>query len=216
VIIVTWNKKNYVIDLLRSLEALNYAHDRLDVLVVDNASSDGTVEALKADFPAIQLLENKENLGGTGGFNTGLQWAAGQPPDAYDYLWLLDNDVQVHQDALLELVAILDTHKDVAVAGSTMMQLDFPWRINEMGAYVDRGCGRLLFNQHLQEIPSLQGRPVAALTALSIVIASRFLHSGFVRVKLMELGPRWSKKKGQETQSRAVSIGNGRHHPNLP
>ncbi len=159
IIIVTWNKKEYVIDLLKSLSSLSFPRQQLDILVIDNASNDGTVEALKTQFDDIQIIENSENIGGTGGFNTGLAWAFEQPESRFDFLWLLDNDVVVHKDALTELVAELEQNPEVAVAGSTMMQLDFPWRINEMGAFVDKGSGRLIFNRHHEEIPSWQGKP---------------------------------------------------------
>ncbi len=163
IIIVTWNKKEYVIDLLKSLSFLSFPEKQLDILVIDNASNDGTVEALKAEFKHIKLIQNAENIGGTGGFNTGLGWAFEQPESKYDFLWLLDNDVVVHKDALTELVTELEENPEVAIAGSTMMQLDFPWRINEMGAFVDRGSGRLIFNRHHEEIPRWQGKPFKEL-----------------------------------------------------
>ncbi|WP_428355698.1 glycosyltransferase family 2 protein [Methyloprofundus sp.] len=163
IIIVTWNKKSYVLDLLNSLSTLTFPRDQLDILVIDNASNDGTVEALEAEFSDIQIIRNSENLGGTGGFNTGLAWAFEQAEAQYDYLWLLDNDVVVHQNALSELVTLLDSQTDIAIAGSTMMQLDYPWRINEMGAFVDRGRGTLLFNRHLQEVPGWREKTLPEL-----------------------------------------------------
>ncbi len=99
IIIVTWNKKDYVLQLLASLDGLDYPRDKLDVVVVDNASNDGTVEAIREQYPTINLICNPENIGGTGGFNTGLKWAFQQPEEKYDYLWLLDNDVLVHRQA---------------------------------------------------------------------------------------------------------------------
>jgi len=168
VIIVTWNKKSYVVDLLQSLQRLTYPVQQLDVLVVDNASSDGTSEALKRDFPGIHIIENSENLGGTGGFNTGLRYAFAQPEGKYDYLWLLDNDVQVHRNALAELVALLESEQDAAVAGSTMMQLTTPWRINEMGAFVDLHRGRLLLNRHREDVPGLEGKTLEELHNMDI------------------------------------------------
>lgn len=163
IIIVTWNKKRYVLDLLKSVNALDYPRHALDVLVVDNASQDGTADAIAADYPEIFLIRNAENIGGTGGFNTGLQWAFEQPEGSYKYLWLLDNDVLVHRHALTALVEILETNPDVAIAGSTMMQLDFPWRINEMGCFVKRNSGALILNRHFEEIVSWRGRPVQEL-----------------------------------------------------
>ena len=68
VIIVTWNKAQYVLNLLASLSTLDYPRSLLDIVVVDNASQDNTVEAIKSRYPDVTLLCNSENLGGTGGF----------------------------------------------------------------------------------------------------------------------------------------------------
>jgi GT2 family glycosyltransferase len=168
VIIVTWNKKQYLLDLLDSLADLEHASYRIDILVVDNASDDGTREAIRAKHPKVRLIHNQDNLGGTGGFNTGLRWAFEQPSGRYQYLWLLDNDVLVHRNALVELVALLESHPDIAVAGSTMMQLDYPWRINEMGAFIDRSSGKMIFNRHLESIPSWQGCSVQELLSTEV------------------------------------------------
>jgi GT2 family glycosyltransferase len=163
VIIVTWNKQEYLLQLLQSLSQLNYPEHRRDLLVVDNASDDGTVALIKAQFPHVRVLCNAENLGGTGGFNTGLQWGIDQPPGDYDYFWLLDNDVVVHRNALADLVDTLQRETDAAIAGSTMMQLDYPYRINEMGAFVDRVRGDLLFHRHRQKVAAWSGRPLTEL-----------------------------------------------------
>jgi GT2 family glycosyltransferase len=145
VIIVTFNKKEYVVNLIESLRSIEY--ENYDIVLVDNASSDGTVEFLAANFPDLHVIRNSENTGGSGGFNTGLQFAFQQ--EGYDYLWLLDNDVEVSKDALSRLVAVLEAHPDVAVAGSQMCQLDNPGVTNEIGAYVDLHNGGLVLNRHL-------------------------------------------------------------------
>jgi len=173
-IIVTWNKKTYLLELLASLSSLDYSS--LEILVVDNASQDGTAAAIKNTYPHLHLLVNQENLGGTGGFNTGLQWAFAQPTGRYQYLWLLDNDVLVHRRTLSELVELLETKPDLAVAGSTMMQLDYPWRINEMGAYVHRGSGLLVLNRHLETIPTWQGRSMPELLTMEVDLSKQLLH----------------------------------------
>ena len=82
----------------------------MDILVVDNHSNDHTAEAITQLYPHIHLIVNSENLGGTGGFNTGLKWAFGQPESRYKYYWLLDNDVVVHRQTLIELVKLLEAH----------------------------------------------------------------------------------------------------------
>ncbi len=164
ILIVTWNKKDYVLDLLNSLGQLDYPRDALDIVVVDNASTDGTPEAIAAAHPEVYLICNPENVGGTGGFNTGMRYALHELPEgSFDYLWLLDNDVLVHRQALNQLVQVLEENPDVAVAGSTMMQLDFPWRINEMGCFLNRGAGLLVLNRHFEEITGWQGRDMREL-----------------------------------------------------
>ncbi len=176
VIIVTWNKKQYVLDLLSSLANMDYPNAALTVLVVDNASEDGTVEAIAQAHPSVTVVRNAENLGGTGGFNTGLHWAFQQAQGQFKYLWLLDNDVLVHRRALAELVAVLETQPDIAVAGSTMMQLDYPYRINEMGAFFNRANGQLILNRHHETIPHWQGRRVQELLSADPNLPQYLLH----------------------------------------
>ena len=163
IIIVTWNKKQDVLNLLKSVKNMDYPPSSADVLVIDNASQDGTWEAISAAYPYARVIRNTENLGGSDGFNTGLQWAFDQPPGRYRYLWLLDNDVTVHPLALAELVELLKKNQNIAVAGSTMMQLDCPWRINEMGAFLNRSSGRLILNRHLETVAAWEGRSLASL-----------------------------------------------------
>lgn len=175
IIIVTWNKKDYVINLLESLSGINYPNDKMNIVVVDNASEDGTVSSLKQNFPQVTILENEQNLGGTGGFNTGLDWAFSHQ-QRYDYFWLLDNDVVVHQNALSALVKILEDNADIAIAGSTMMQLDYPWRVNEMGAFIDRASGNLVLNRHMEEIANWQGKSMAELLQMDVSLADQLMH----------------------------------------
>ncbi len=145
IIIVTYNKKKYVIDLLNSLKEIDYKN--YDIAVVDNASTDGTVESIKRSFPSVTVVANSKNMGGSGGFNTGLSYAFNK--EKYEYYWLLDNDVVVSKDALRVLVETLDNNSDIAIAGSQMCQLDNPEVTNEIGAYVDFHRGSLVLNRHL-------------------------------------------------------------------
>ncbi|MBE9562844.1 MAG: glycosyltransferase family 2 protein [Proteobacteria bacterium] len=174
IIIVTWNKKKYVLDLLNSITTLECSNYSIDILVVDNASEDGTVDAIKINYPQVNLICNPENIGGTGGFNTGLKWAFNN--DNYKYLWLLDNDVLVHKQALIELVTVLEENSDIAIAGSTMLQLDYPWRVNEMGAFIDRVTGKLILNRHLETIPSWQGYSAQELLQKDADLTKHLIH----------------------------------------
>ncbi|MBQ0083569.1 MAG: glycosyltransferase family 2 protein [Clostridiales bacterium] len=88
-IVVTFNRKT---DLLRNIEALkNQVFDNLDILVIDNASTDGTADALKdyIEQDEIKYYNTGSNLGGAGGFNYGMRIAAEL---GYEFLWIMDDD----------------------------------------------------------------------------------------------------------------------------
>ena len=91
VVIVNWNRHECVLSLMDSLWTVDQSE--LRVIVVDNASSDGSAAAIRDHALPVILLENSENLGGSGGFNTGIRYAL----EHFDqqFIWLLDNDAEV-------------------------------------------------------------------------------------------------------------------------
>lgn len=136
VVIVTYNKFGYVRDLIKSFEHLNYDRDLIDIIVVDNASVDGTEEKLKAEFAdEITIIQTGANLGGAGGFNTGMRYAMERLEN--DFIWLLDNDVVVHSESLNELMDATKANPDAAAVGSMILQLDNPELVNEIGASIN-------------------------------------------------------------------------------
>jgi GT2 family glycosyltransferase len=94
-VVVTYNRK----DLLRiCLQAVHQQTRPVDaILVVDNASTDGTAGMIAAEFPDLQYLRLADNLGGAGGFNAGM-WRACQ--DGHDWIWIMDDDCRPAEDCL--------------------------------------------------------------------------------------------------------------------
>jgi hypothetical protein len=82
----------------------------------------------------VILIKNKENTGGSGGFNTGMKEALKKD---YRYLYLLDNDIILHENALTELYDYLESHQNVGIAGSLLYSMDNPTEIQELGAKID-------------------------------------------------------------------------------
>jgi N-acetylglucosaminyl-diphospho-decaprenol L-rhamnosyltransferase len=133
VVIVSWNVR----ELLRRAVATvheSFAGSRIayQVVVVDNASADGTPEMLRADHPEVLLLEAGRNLGFAGGNNLALRrLLAGESsslsprpsPLSPDYFLLLNPDTEVVGDAIPRLVRYLEAHPDVALVGP---QLRYP------------------------------------------------------------------------------------------
>lgn len=95
-VVVTYNRKELLCQCLQALHGQN--DPRLDILVIDNASTDGTGQAVQAlGLPRLQYLNTGSNLGGAGGFAYGVRKAA---TAGYDYLWLMDDDTLPQPGAL--------------------------------------------------------------------------------------------------------------------
>lgn len=143
IVICNWNKKDYVLKCIESVKQLNYRN--YDITVVDNASTDGSVEAIEAEYPDVTLIKNTENKGGSGGFNTGIKYMLNK--NKYKYLYLLDNDVIVDQDALYELVKEMESDEHLGIVGSKIYVMDIPNQIQELGAFVRWNNATLEFNK---------------------------------------------------------------------
>jgi GT2 family glycosyltransferase len=96
VVIVTWNRKEDVLAAVASVYAQTYRP--VEIVVVDNGSTDGTVAALQTDFPAITLITLDHNAGITTGRNLGIQAAQGE------FIFILDSDATLNPDTLDSVV----------------------------------------------------------------------------------------------------------------
>ncbi len=98
-VVVTYNRLD---KLKRSLAALSESDTPCDVLVVDNASTDGTSEWLASvRSETVSVINTGKNIGGAGGFNLGMRKAVGM---GYEFIWLMDDDCMVHRESLLRLL----------------------------------------------------------------------------------------------------------------
>ncbi len=117
IILLNYNGGDHTITCLESLGLLNYSPDRLEVIVVDNASSDGSAEAISESFPDVKLIRSPENVGFSRGANLGASHASG------GYLAFLNNDMKVDPGWLDPLVAAM-TDPSVGCAGSVIRSWD--------------------------------------------------------------------------------------------
>lgn len=114
VIVVNRNGRDLLADCLASVQ-LAVEGLITEVIVVDNASVDGSLEYLAASQPNAKVIANLENLGFAAANNQALQVATG------DYVLLLNNDTIVHEGALKKMVECLDVRPDVGVLGPLLM-----------------------------------------------------------------------------------------------
>ncbi|MEV0402392.1 glycosyltransferase [Actinoallomurus sp. NPDC050550] len=107
--VVTYDRRDLLTEALTALEGQTRPPDT--VVVVDNASADGTSRLVRERFPAVRLLELPRNTGGAGGFAAGIARALELGADA---LWLLDDDTVPEPGALAALLAARDRGRDGA------------------------------------------------------------------------------------------------------
>lgn len=118
VVIVTWNACRLVAECLESIERGGGDDGRLEIIVVDNASTDGTPELIHHEHPGVRLIRNGDNRGFAAGNNVGLRQAKGR------YVCLVNSDVNVPAGCLQRMVAFMDAHPDVGLLGPAMLGQD--------------------------------------------------------------------------------------------
>jgi hypothetical protein len=117
IIIVSWNVQEDLVRCIRSIKE-NPPHKEFEIIVIDNASSDGTVDVLKRDFSELTVIANKGNRGFAAANNQGIQKALGQ------YILLLNPDTIVHYGSLDALTGFMDNHLDVGACGPKLLNAD--------------------------------------------------------------------------------------------
>ena len=122
VVICSYNGIKYLPHCLESL--FSQSIHNFDICVVDNGSTDGTYDYLNKNYAKrVHILRNEENLGGSGGFETGIQYALSKD---YEYIALLDNDIRLADDTFERLYKKIKENSDIGAVGSRVMYMDEP------------------------------------------------------------------------------------------
>jgi N-acetylglucosaminyl-diphospho-decaprenol L-rhamnosyltransferase len=115
--IINTNNRQMTLDCLRSVFA-NTHRVRLEVFVVDNACTDGSAEAIQAEFPQVRLIRNEHRLGFSTNNNMVFRQAQGR------YLLMLNDDTLVQPGALDGMVEFMDAHPRAGVVGARLLNPD--------------------------------------------------------------------------------------------
>ncbi|MDM8528608.1 glycosyltransferase family 2 protein [Anaerolineales bacterium HSG24] len=132
IVLVNWNGLTDTLACLASLEKVDYPN--YQTIVIDNGSSDDSVEQIRIHYPKVTLFETGENLGFVGGNNIAMQ----HPLVAKtDYVLLLNNDTEVAPDFLSLLVEVAQSDKKIGIVGPTIYYFDEPKTIWSAGGGID-------------------------------------------------------------------------------
>jgi GT2 family glycosyltransferase len=168
-VVLSWNGRE---ETLRCLESLTrVTNPPIRIVCVDNGSTDGSVDAIREQYPGIHLIENGENLGFSGGNNAGIRWALGH---GAEWLVLVNNDAVVAEDAFAGFAAAAAEHPGAGALAGKLYSADPPDRIWFAGqrylAWLGysgraRGQGRPDADRYRRVVPT--DRAAGALMAVS-------------------------------------------------
>ncbi|MTI80585.1 MAG: glycosyltransferase family 2 protein [Firmicutes bacterium] len=114
VIIITYNSENYIYDCIMSIQDQTYLN--YEVIVLDNASTDSTMEVIVTNFPWVKIINSNENLGFAGGVNLAYECSKGE------YIALLNPDAKADNDWLRNLSHTMDKERTCGICASLILQ----------------------------------------------------------------------------------------------
>jgi GT2 family glycosyltransferase len=117
IVIICWNDLKVIRDCLRSIYEGTHSTE-FEVIVSDNGSSDGSVDFIRRSYPAVQIVENRANLGFAKGNNAGIRVSQG------DYVLILNPDTIVHDGSLDRFVVFADRHPEAGAFGCRVLNVD--------------------------------------------------------------------------------------------
>jgi GT2 family glycosyltransferase len=175
IIIVSWNTCTFLQQCLRSVEvaAQQLAPETVEVFVVDNQSSDGSVSMVQREFEWVNVIANQENVGFARANNQAFRQSTGA------YVLLLNPDTVVDEDALKALVSFADSHPDAGIVGANLLNPDrtlqtscYPvptltreiWRLFHLDTLYSYGSYRM------QDWPLHLSREVEAVQGASLLL----------------------------------------------
>ena len=114
IIILNFNGREFILQCLDSAKKLRADGYNLETLVVDNVSTDDSVELIKQNYPDLRLLVNKENLGFAEGNNVGIRYAL---ENGADFVLILNPDTIVDKDLVVQLIKVAKSNSKIGVVG---------------------------------------------------------------------------------------------------
>jgi GT2 family glycosyltransferase len=123
IIIVNWNTEELLLECVSSIkqDTNNY---KVEIIVVDNASKDGSAQALKDFHPDVRLIQNRENLGFAKANNIGIKLSSGK------YVCLVNSDVELRKDCLATMYNYMNKNPQIAVLGPKVYYPDMSSQVS--------------------------------------------------------------------------------------
>lgn len=138
IVILNWNTEGFLRKFLPGLLRSAGASDGAEVVVADNASTDGSMKVMEEEFPHVRTLRFEKNLGFTGGYNEAFR-RLNDGPEAPEYFLLINSDIEVPEGWLVPLVEWMDTHPECGACAPKLHS----WQKRDMFEYAGAAGGFL-------------------------------------------------------------------------
>jgi GT2 family glycosyltransferase len=136
-VVLNWNGCERVLEAISALYKSEFP--LAEIFMVDNGSTDGSVETVRKTFPLVTILSQRSNLGVSEGRNVGIRPAVAS---GVDYIFHIDNDIEVTPETVGELVRLAEKRPDVGIVGTIMYFKSDRTLIQNIG-------GRICYRQHV-------------------------------------------------------------------
>lgn len=137
IIFPTHNSGREPLKCLESISRLTYPKPKIDIVVIDNGSTDGTSLRIRRKFPNIKLIKNLDNVSFAIAINQGLKIASGQ------YVLITNDDVIFERKCLSRLMDFLDEHPDTGIVGGKIYSKASPSKVTSAGYLFNRWTGEV-------------------------------------------------------------------------
>lgn len=161
IIILCWNGKKWLQECLSSVLSTQYSN--FHVLLIDNGSTDGSKEYVRKNFPEVELLVNKKNLGYAEGNNRGIRLALKRKAD---YIVILNQDIKVEPDWLENLIEVAEKEKSFGILS--------PMQYNYEGTALDKHFENLI-NQNSEFQKNYKSNNLKSIYEVPWVIGASML-----------------------------------------
>jgi hypothetical protein len=179
-IIVNWNTRQLLLDCLESVfqDIARTPRRQIDVIVVDNASTDDSAAVLRKQYAQVTLIENESNIGFAAANNQGIRCSKS------DYVYLLNSDTILGEHALQAMLDYADSHPSVGALGAQLKNPDgslqvsaspAPTLVRELWRLFHLDTIKPLAIYPMQAWPQDQARPVDTILGASMLIRKKAL-----------------------------------------
>lgn len=113
-IVLNWNGRSYIADTLDSLLNINCKNIEYEIVVVDNNSSDDSVDFIKSNYKTVHVIQNPTNMGYAAGNNQGIKYAL---KNMADFIWIINSDIIVDKEALKHFIDGANKYQNSSIFG---------------------------------------------------------------------------------------------------